>query len=87
MKKVVFALVVLSMGAVMSSADIERVDAPFAVATAPKKPCYGYTIIEFGKGINCNGDTVRLMKVKGGQQLVIDPQRPSAFDPNSLAAE
>jgi|GEM_PF-3064401 len=30
-------------------------------------PCRGYTILEFGKGINCNGDTIRLEKVFGGQ--------------------
>lgn len=34
-----------------------------------KKPCYGYTIIEFGKGVDCNGDTIRLVKVPGGQAL------------------
>jgi len=34
-----------------------------------KKPCYGYTIVEFGKGINCYGDTVDLVKVPGGQQM------------------
>lgn len=36
---------------------------------AAKKPCYGYTIIEFGKGVNCEGDTIRLTKVPGGQEL------------------
>ncbi len=29
----------------------------------------GYTIIEFGKGLNCHGDTVVLVKVPGGQKL------------------
>lgn len=87
MKKIVFALAVLSLGAVMSSADIGRAGIPSGLVSPAKKTCYGYTIIEFGKGINCYGDTVKLMKVKGGQQLVVDLPKPSAFDPNSLAAE
>ncbi len=32
----------------------------------------GYTIIEFGKGIDCHGDTVALVKVLGGQKLAIN---------------
>lgn len=43
-------------------------------AVAPKKPCFGYTIIEFGKGINCHGDTVKLTKVKGGGQQLAQVQ-------------
>jgi hypothetical protein len=49
----------------------------------PKKPCYGYTIIEFGKGINCNGDTVKLVKVKGGQEM----QRSSSAAQPVLAGD
>jgi hypothetical protein len=29
----------------------------------------GYRIIEFGLAVNCNGDTVKLAKSKGFQQL------------------
>ncbi len=52
-------------------------------ATSPKKPCYGYTIIEFGKGINCNGDTVKLVKVNGGQELL----RETATDQLTISAD
>lgn len=34
-----------------------------------KKNC-GYTIIEAGKGLNCEGDTVRLIKRQGYYELV-----------------
>jgi hypothetical protein len=30
-----------------------------------KKNCIGYTIIEAGKGINCSGDTVNLVRKQG----------------------
>lgn len=36
----------------------------------PKKsPSCGYTILEYGKGIDCNGDTVKLIKIEGVQVL------------------
>jgi hypothetical protein len=52
---------------VLLGADIRRKKeaSPVAIDTLP---CYGYTIIEFGKGINCQGDTVQLERVKGGGQ-------------------
>lgn len=34
-----------------------------------ERNCTGYTIIEYGKGINCNGDTVALQKIGGLQVL------------------
>ena len=68
MKKVLLTLAVLVILVVLIGADIRRKEtAPTAM---PKKSCYGYTIIEFGKGIDCHGDTVKLVKVNGGQQLV-----------------
>lgn len=30
-----------------------------------KKSCAGFTVIEAGKGIDCNGDTIRLEKTNG----------------------
>ena len=35
------------------------------VITQTKKICRGYTVIEANKGIDCNGDTVRLVKKHG----------------------
>ena len=91
MKKLIFALVVVIVVAMLSGANIgpgiQKSAAPLVAAKIQKKPCYGYTIIEFGKGINCQGDTVKLVKVRGGQQLAIDLDRAAAFDPNNLAAE
>jgi len=53
---------------VLLGADIRREKEEQSQPKVQEKPCYGYTIIEFGKGINCKGDTVRLAKVKGGGQ-------------------
>lgn len=64
MKKVFLLFSVVVTLIILLGTDIRRKKEP----SAEKKPCYGYTIIEFGKGINCNGDTVRLMKVPGGGQ-------------------
>lgn len=54
---------------VLLGADIRRKKEAF-VEPVEKKPCYGYTIIEFGKGIDCNGDTVKLVAVKGSGQML-----------------
>lgn len=34
-----------------------------------KRKCFGYTIIEAGKGIDCNGDTIRLVRKQGYVEL------------------
>jgi hypothetical protein len=72
MKKLLTAVVALPILGILIGADIERTTATpptDVVVKKDSKPCYGYTIIEFGKGIDCNGDTVKLVKVNGGQQL------------------
>lgn len=71
MKKILFAVGVLIVPVVMISASVERHAGGSTAVNTSKKPCYGYTIIEFGKGINCDGDTVKLVKVNGGQQLMV----------------
>jgi hypothetical protein len=76
MKKFVFALTVMITLVVMISANIERNHITPVASKKDKKPCYGYTIIEFGKGIDCNGDTVKLVKVNGGQQLMMQQIGP-----------
>lgn len=35
----------------------------------PEKHCSGYTIIEAGLGVDCHGDTVRLVKRSGFYEL------------------
>lgn len=73
MKKILFLFSVVLILVVLLGADIRREkQAVAAVPTETMIPCKGYTIIEFGKGINCDGDTVRLVKVQGGgQELAI----------------
>jgi hypothetical protein len=34
-----------------------------------KPKCIGYTVLEVGKAIDCNGDTIRLTKRSGFYQL------------------
>jgi hypothetical protein len=34
-------------------------------ALAPKKSCTGYIVIAVDKGIDCNGDTIQLVKEHG----------------------
>ncbi len=72
MRKVVVALTVMMLLVVLIGADIRRTDvqnAPAPKAEVAKKKCYGYTIIEFGKGINCHGDTISLVRVDGIQRM------------------
>lgn len=35
-----------------------------------KSACAGYTIIEFDKGVDCNGDTIRLERKNGFAERV-----------------
>jgi len=37
-------------------------------AASFKKVCKGYTVIEASKGVDCNGDTIKLVKVSGFYQ-------------------
>lgn len=69
MKKILFLFSVVLLLVALLGADIRREKQAVAEVRAEEKiSCRGYTIIEFGKGINCDGDTVRLVKVKGGGQ-------------------
>jgi hypothetical protein len=36
--------------------------------TPLKRACTGYTVIEASKGVDCNGDTIKLIKVSGFYQ-------------------
>jgi hypothetical protein len=40
-----------------------------------KKNCVGYTVIEAGKGIDCNGDTLNLVKRHGFYEVVVAPPK------------
>jgi hypothetical protein len=69
MRKIILALTIITMLIAILGADIRRNDSSNIPVTVPKKKCLGYTIIEFGKGVDCNGDTVKLVKVNGVQVL------------------
>jgi hypothetical protein len=70
MRKIILGISFIIMLFVILGADIRRNESSNAtVVNIMKKKCLGYTIIEFGKGIDCNGDTVKLVKVNGVQVL------------------
>lgn len=70
MKRTVQALAIPFVALVMIGADFRSEEPRTEAPVVSKRPCYGYVIIEFGKGIDCHGDTVKLAKVKGGQERV-----------------
>jgi hypothetical protein len=68
MKSAVFTfLFLISTALLMIGADF-RTPQPKAVVEA-KKHCVGYTILEAGLGIDCKGDTVKLVKKYGYYEL------------------
>lgn len=68
MKRVVVTMAVLLCVTMMiTGADMRmlvRLKKPVS-----KKHCIGYTIIEADKGVDCNGDTVKLTKNHGYYQV------------------
>jgi hypothetical protein len=40
-------------------------------AASLKRVCKGYTVIEASKGVDCNGDTIKLVKVSGFYQRAL----------------
>lgn len=70
MKKIFLLFSTVLMLIILLGADIRRKKEAAVLAETDKRPCYGYTIIEFGKGINCDGDTIKLTKVQGGQEWI-----------------
>lgn len=65
MKSAFFTLASLLSGAfLMIGADFMS-PAFSADATPVKKNCVGYVVLEAGKGLDCNGDTLKLVKRHG----------------------
>ena len=58
-RHILLVIVILS-AFVLTSADYKRADVP-----AAKKFCRGYSVIEADKGIDCHGDTIKLVKAHG----------------------
>lgn len=71
MKKILLLFSLVLTLVVLLGTDIRRQKENSVTEAEEKRPCYGYTIIEFGKGIDCNGDTIRLVKIKGGQAVAL----------------
>jgi hypothetical protein len=69
MKKVLLLFTIITMLVALIGADIRRTDSTNVPVQPRKKKCLGYTIIEFGKGVDCNGDTLKLVRVNGVQVL------------------
>ncbi len=47
---------------ILSGANFKSIEAKEINA---KKHCRGYSVLEVDKGIDCNGDTIKLVKVNG----------------------
>lgn len=67
MKKIIFTVSVLTNLLLITAADFKSEPVVTVMETPKKKTNCGYTIVEFGKGIDCNGDTVKLARVNGVQ--------------------
>ena len=65
MKKFLLTCTVLILGALCLSAGIHRIPAYLNKKKTPQAACVGFTVLEATKGVNCQGDTVRLKKVNG----------------------
>ena len=74
MNKILLLFGIVLMLVILLGADIRR-KKEAQPAVLEKKPCYGYTIVEFGKGVDCHGDPVKLVKVKGGGQVLAPAER------------
>lgn len=65
MKKMfVLAIALFSVVLIMGTASFRSIPS-FLENEKTRKTCVGYTIIAFDKGVDCNGDTVTLIRRKG----------------------
>ncbi len=68
MKKVLFSVVVLvCLVMIIAAANFRNIP---QLSTPVRSACAGYTIIEFDKGVNCNGDTIKLERKNGFAERV-----------------
>lgn len=67
MKRLVFFLTLGLFGFLVMGADHRQEQIS---AKSVKRACTGYTVIEASKGVDCNGDTIKLVKVSGFYQRV-----------------
>ncbi|HMG90983.1 MAG TPA: hypothetical protein VK589_13045 [Chryseolinea sp.] len=67
MKRIVFFLTLGLFAFLVIGADDREAQVPAKIL---KRACTGYTVIEASKGVDCNGDTIKLVKVSGFYQRV-----------------
>lgn len=68
MKKIfLFGLVVLCIFMFMGAAEVGSLPS-LLQSSSGKRDCTGYTIIEYGKAIDCHGDTIALVYTNGFAQ-------------------
>lgn len=67
MKKVLFIMTLGLFAFLVIGADHRESQVS---AASMKRTCKGYTVIEASKGVDCNGDTIKLVKVSGFYQRV-----------------
>ena len=85
MKKVFFLLSVVVMAIMFGAASIP---AGLSVKQTPKKSsACGYRIIEFGVGLNCNGDTVKLVRSMGFQRLASQEEDQAVDDKQAVGSK
>jgi hypothetical protein len=59
----ILIVVIVIVTFVLTGANYKSADAN--PGAKEKKFCRGYTVIEVDKGVDCNGDTIRLVKTNG----------------------
>ena len=67
MKRLLFLLTLGLFAFLVLGADHREAQIPAKIL---KRACNGYTVIEASKGVDCNGDTIKLVKVSGFYQRV-----------------
>ena len=65
MKRLLFLLTLGLFAFLVIGADHREAQIPAKIL---KRACKGYTVIEASKGVDCNGDTIKLVKVSGFYQ-------------------
>lgn len=76
MKRIIGSLGMIALAMLLAGVSFHiPVENTQAVTAKKYKPSCGYTIIEFGIGIDCNGDTVRITRTNGAQVVSKDNER------------
>ena len=70
MKRVSVILTLALGGLMVMAADHRSSASATSVTKVARKACVGYTIIEASKGIDCHGDTIKLVRTAGFYQRV-----------------